>query len=131
MKKVILLLALGLAITFVNAQDTTKKKSTPVKPATQNNGVRTAVQTKDLLKPISEDLTANYKDYKVVNAFKVVKGDVTKYEVNVQKGTAANTKVKLIYDADGKFLEKKTPPVRQAPATKPAPATTTPDDQKK
>jgi hypothetical protein len=123
MKKVILLLALVMAITFVKAQDNTTK-STPAKSTTPGERpVRTAVQTKDLLKPISDDLAANYKDYKVITAFKLVKGDVTKYEVNVQKGTE---KYKLMYDADGKFLEKKTPPAKATPGTKAAPTSTTP-----
>ena len=94
------------------------------------------------MKPITEDITANYKDYKIVSALKAVKGEVTTYEVNVQKGTDAKTKVKLIYDADGKFLEKKPPvkpaPVKANPSTNPnssttpsSTPTTTPDDQKK
>jgi hypothetical protein len=123
MKKLMLVLALGLAVVMVNAQDTTKKKSsTPAKPATQNNVKRTPVKTSDLLKPISEDIDANYKDYKIMNALKAVKGDVTTYEVNIQKGADTKTKIKLIYDADGKFLEKKVPPVKPAPV-KATPAT--------
>ncbi|MGD0712045.1 MAG: hypothetical protein ABR968_12810 [Bacteroidales bacterium] len=134
MKKVILLLVLGLAITFVNAQDTTKKKSTTAKPATSPNNVkRTPVKPADLLKEITDDLAANYKEYKILgNATKIVKGDVTTYEVIIQKGTDVKSKEKLIYDADGKFLEKKAPPVKPQTAPKAATGTTTtPDTTKK
>jgi len=129
MKKLILLLVVGLAITFVNAQDNTTKSTTAKPASTSEKVVKTPVKTADLLKPITEDLTANFKDYKVLNAIKIVKGDVTKYEVNVQKGTV---KERLIYDAEGKFLEKKTPPAKPATNPKAAPASTTPaTDQNK
>jgi curli biogenesis system outer membrane secretion channel CsgG len=130
MKKVILVLTLALAVVFVKAQDNTTK-STSATPAAKpaEKIVRTPVKPADLLKVISEDISANYKEYKVVNAFKVVKGDVTKFEVNVQKGTV---KERLIYDAEGKFLEKKTPPAKPATNPKAAPASTTPaTDQNK
>jgi hypothetical protein len=105
MKKVILLLVLGLAVTFVNAQDTTKstKKTTTKTNATTDKSIKTPVKTADLLKAITDDLATNYKDYTVTSAFKVIKGDVTKYSVNVEKGTS---KFRLFYDADGKFLNK-------------------------
>ena len=37
MKKLMLVLALGLAVAIVNAQDNTTKGGTAAKPATQNN----------------------------------------------------------------------------------------------
>ena len=141
MKKVILLFVLGLAITFVNAQDSTKKATTKTPPPAGNKATRTPVKTADLLKAITDDLAANYKDYKVTNAFKLVKNDaatkqeVTTYLVNVEKGTGpAVTKLRLEYDADGKFLSKKTPPVKPPTSTKTTPTTpanTNQDDQKK
>ena len=107
MKKVILLLALGLAVTFVNAQDNTKStttKTTDKQTTKAGEFTKTPVKTTDLSKAITDNLSANYKDYKVISAFKLVKSDVTTYAVNVEKGT---DKLRLIYDADGKFIRKK------------------------
>jgi len=121
MKKVILLFVLGLAVTFVNAQDNTKGTTTKttVKSTTKAGDVtRTPVKTADLSKAITDHLSANYKDYKVMSAFKIVKGDVTTYAVNVEKGT---DKLKLIYDADGKFIRKDAPHVKPAATTKTTP----------
>ena len=106
MKRAILLLMFGLAITFVNAQDNSKstEPKTDAKQTKPSGEVtRTPVKVADLLKPITDNLAADYKDYTVKEAFKVVKGGVTSYVVVVEKGTE---KFRLFYDADGKFVRK-------------------------
>jgi len=106
MKKAILLLMFGLAITFVNAQDNSKSTApkTDAKQIKPNGEVtRTPVKIADLLKAITDNLAADYKDYTVKEANKLVKGGVTSYVVIVEKGTE---KFRLFYDADGKFIRK-------------------------
>ena len=63
---------------------------------TSGKTVKTAVPT-NLLKPITEYITDNYKEYKIVGATKIVKGNETKYEVTIQKGTDVKTKERLIF----------------------------------
>jgi len=115
MKKLMLLTVMCLAIVFANAQTATK--TAPAKATTEKKSNKTKVEVKDLLKPITENIAKDYAGYKATEAYKVVDKDVVTYEVVVTKGTAKET---LIYDKDGKFLNKVAP--KAAPATKKADA---------
>ena len=104
MKKLILLSVMCCAILFANAQTNTKTTTTNDKTtAIDQNKSKTPVQTKDLLKAITDNITKDYPGYKIMESYKITEKDVITYEVIVEKGT---TKVKLIYDKDGKFLHK-------------------------
>ena len=115
MKKVMLFLVLGLTVAFVNAQDNSKSTAPKTDAKQKPNGevTRTPVKTADLLKAITDNLAADYKDYTVKDAFKVVKAGVVSYVVNVEKGTE---KLKLFYDADGKFVRKGEAPMKKTSA---------------
>jgi len=88
MKKVMLVLFLGMAVLIVNAQ------------------TKTAVKPVDLPKEINENLTKDYKDYQVVNAFKVNTKEIITFEVMAKKDKEF---LILTYDAAGKFLKKVEP----------------------
>jgi sortase (surface protein transpeptidase) len=110
MKKLILLSVLCCAIIFANAQ--TAKTATNNKATTEQKSNKTKVEIKDLLKPITDNITKDYADYKILEAYKIVEKEVVSYEVVIGKGT---TKEKLFYDKDGKFVRKGTAPVKTAP----------------
>jgi hypothetical protein len=120
MKKIVLLLALGIAITFANAQ-TGKSTTAP----TNKNATTTTTQNKtsmkvaDLQKAITDDILKSYPGYKTLEAFKLENKGVETFEVVIEKST---DKSKLFYDTDGKFLRKA---AMSKTGTKVIPATTT------
>lgn len=86
MKKVLFVLALMMAVLVVNAQAT-----------------RTVVKVADLQKVITDNITKDYAGYTIKDATKVTLNNVVTYEVVVVKGTLSEM---LVYDKDGKFIEK-------------------------
>jgi hypothetical protein len=84
MKKFMFVMVLVMAALVVNAQ-------------------RTPVKVTDLQKSITENITKNYPGFIIKDAAKVVENSVAKYEVAITKGTTAET---LVFDKDGKFLNK-------------------------
>jgi len=80
-----LVVFLGLAIIFANAQ------------------TKTAIETKDLKKEIAENLTKDYKDFQVIKAFKVDTKGVVTFEIMAKKDKEF---LILTYDENGKFLKK-------------------------
>ena len=82
------------------------------------NAQITKVQVKpaDLSKAITDNIAKNYAGYTIKEATKVTENKVVTYDVLITKGTTSET---LVYDKDGKFLRKMTPPAAPAkPATK-------------
>lgn len=122
MKRIILLFVLATAGLFVNAQTKTTSTSTATKAATTKEkstsittpnaaSTKTLIKAEELQKAITESITKDYPDYKVLKAYKLDNKNAITYEVMVEKGTL---KENLFYDKDGKFLRK----VNQAkPAT--------------
>ena len=86
MKKLMFVLVLVMAALVVNAQ-------------------RSPVKVTDLQKSITDNITKDYAGFIIKDATKVVTNNVATYEVVVTKGTASET---LLYDKDGKFLNKVT-----------------------
>jgi hypothetical protein len=85
MKKIAFLLAFLLSVAFVNAQ------------------TRTEIKQTNLPKAINDNIALNYSGFTVQRAYKVVKENVTSYEVIVNKGSE---KDRLYYDASGVFWKK-------------------------
>lgn len=112
MKKVILIMLLGMFITFVQAQQTkTESKATPKK---------TEIKTTELSKEISTYITKNYAGFKILKAYKVdTKGEIT-YEVSVVKAAEKNV---LYFDSEGAFTKKV--PVKATTTTNKKTTTTT------
>lgn len=79
-----------LAVLVVNAQVT-----------------KVMVKASDLPKAITENIAKNYTGFTIKEAHKVTENNVVTYDVMVTKGTTSET---LVYDKDGKFLRKTTPP---------------------
>jgi hypothetical protein len=67
------------------------------------NAQRTPVKVADLQKSITDNITKNYAGFIIKDATKVVENNVVKFEVAITKGSTAET---LIFDKDGKFLNK-------------------------
>lgn len=115
---------LGAAVTFANAQvnkatstdKTTSTKSTSTastksttstsKAQTSTDNGKTMIQTSELEKAITENITKDYPDYKVLQAYKLTNANKVTYEIVVEKGTV---KEDLFYSKDGKFLKKEAP----------------------
>jgi len=107
MKKLILIIVLGLGVTFaqgqvVNGSGQNMSKSTP------NNGSmikRTMIQTTQLKKTILDNVKMDYPGYTILEAYKVSdpNNKMAAYQVQVLKGTE---KTNLYYDKDGMFLSK-------------------------
>jgi hypothetical protein len=109
MKKVILIMQLGMFITFVQAQTKTEVKATPK---------RTEIKSSDLMKDITAYISMDYAGYKILKAYKVDTKKVITYEVTVMKD---NEKYVLYFDSEGKFDKKvaktTTPVTHKAPTT--------------
>jgi hypothetical protein len=84
MKKLMIVLVLVMAAMVVNAQ-------------------RTPVKVADLQKSISEYITKDYTGFIIKDAIKVVANNAITYEVAITKGSTSET---LVFDKDGKFLNK-------------------------
>jgi hypothetical protein len=85
MKKVFLMLLIGLFVSFVYGQTKTEVKST------------------DLKKEISDNVAKDFTSYKIEKSFKSDAGGVITYEVMISN---AKEKKTLVYDKDGKFVKK-------------------------
>lgn len=84
MKKMVVLIALVMAVAVVNAQ-------------------RTPVKVTDLPKGITEYVTKDYVGYSVKDAIKIVTNNVITYETIITKGSSQET---LLFDKDGAFIKK-------------------------
>jgi hypothetical protein len=102
MKKLLFIMTLIMAVLVANAQIT-----------------KVQVKASDLPKAITDNIAKNYVGYTIKEATKVTENKVVTYDVVIHKGTAMET---LVYDKDGKFLRKMTPPAATSPAATPAPA---------
>jgi hypothetical protein len=67
------------------------------------NAQRTPVKVADLQKSITDNITKNYAGFIIKDATKVAENNVVKFEVAITKGSTSET---LIFDKDGKFLNK-------------------------
>ena len=67
------------------------------------NAQRTPVKVADLQKSITDNITKDYAGFIIKDATKVVENNVVKYEVAITKGPTSET---LVFDKDGKFLNK-------------------------
>ena len=115
MKKIVLVLVLGLAVMFANAQTNKAKKPEKVK--------KTTVKVAELEKPITDNITKDYPGYKTIEAFKLDKKGSISYQVVVKKDTSEQN---LFYSKNGVFLRKE-----KAVATKAVPANTNQGDKPK
>jgi len=105
MKKIVLVLVLGLAVMFANAQTNKAKKPEKVK--------KTTVKVAELEKPITDNITKDYPGYKTIEAFKLDKKGSISYQVVVKKDTSEQN---LFYSKNGVFLRKeKAAPSKQTP----------------
>lgn len=86
MKRVLFIMVLMMAALVVNAQ-------------------RTPVKVADLQKAITDNIAKDYVGFTIKEATNVVANNVVSYEVVVVKGATSET---LLYDKDGKFLNKVT-----------------------
>jgi hypothetical protein len=86
MKKLMFVLVLVMAALVVNAQ-------------------RTPVKVADLQKSITDNIAKDYTGFIIKDATKVVENSIVKYEVAIAKGPTSET---LVFDKDGKFLNKLT-----------------------
>jgi hypothetical protein len=84
MKKLVLMMALVMAVLAVNAQ-------------------RTSLKVTDIPKSITDYVAKDYVGYVISDATKVVANNVTSFEVTVTKGTMKDI---LSFDSMGKFLKK-------------------------
>jgi hypothetical protein len=98
MKKLLLIMTLIMAVLAANAQIT-----------------KVQVKASDLPKAITDNIAKNYAGFTIKEATKVTENKVVTYDVMITKGTTSET---LVYDKDGKFLRKVTPPATPAPAKK-------------
>jgi hypothetical protein len=84
MKKLMFVMVLVMAALVVNAQ-------------------RTPVKVADLQKSVTDYITKDFNGFIIKDATKVVTNSVTTYEVAITKGSTSET---LVFDKDGKFLNK-------------------------
>jgi hypothetical protein len=96
MKKLSFIMALMLVVMVLNAQIS-----------------KVTVKVADLPKAITENVAKNYVGFSIKEATKVTENNIVTYDVKITKGATSET---LVYDKDGKFLRKMTPP--PAPAKK-------------
>jgi hypothetical protein len=143
MKRIVLIMILGAAITFANAQATkttstnktinskstttatTKATTSKSKTQSPSESGKSMIQTSELQKAITENISKDYPDYKLLQAYKLSSNNNTTYEIVVAKG---NAKEDLFYNKDGKFLKKESPvekPKAKMPAIKPVQKTAT------
>lgn len=66
---------------------------------------RTPVKVTDLQKSITDNIAKDYTGFIIKDAVKVVENNVVKFEVAIAKGATSET---LVFDKDGKFLNKLT-----------------------
>jgi len=85
MKKVILILILGVFSTWVFGQTKTEHKNTEIQ------------------KPITEYISKNFTGFSIVKAFKVDAKGVITYDICISKDKIHE---KLYFDKDGKFMRK-------------------------
>jgi len=86
MKRLFLVLFLGSAFLFANAQ------------------LKTPVKVSELKKEITDYIAKNYdKEFSIVSVLKINSKGIITFEVTIQKDTR---KVILTFDAIGKFLKK-------------------------
>lgn len=84
MKKLMFIMVLVMTALVVNAQ-------------------RTPVKVADLQKSITNYITKDYAGFIIKDATKIVANNVVTYEVVITKGSTSDT---LVFDKDGKFLNK-------------------------
>ena len=95
MKKLLIVIALFIAVLAVNAQVINTTDST-----------RTVVKVANLQKAITDNIAKDYVGYTIKEATCVTTNNAFIYEVVIVEGTNTET---LVYDKDGKFV-KKLPP---------------------
>jgi len=110
MKKLAIITAFMVAVLTVNAQVT-----------------HVMVKASDLPKAITENVAKNYTGFTIKEANKVTENNIVSYNVMINKGTTSET---LVYDKDGKFLRKMTPPTAATPAPAGKPAEKKPHEKK-
>lgn len=107
MKKLGLILIFVAAVSFANAQvnktTTTKANKTMNQPSANMNKVM--IKTSELKKAITDNITKDYPDYMVMDAYKLTNDKTAAYEIIVEKG---NLKENLYYTEDGVFVRKET-----------------------
>jgi len=96
MKKLLIVIALFIAVMAVNAQVINTTDST-----------RTVVKVANLQKAITDNIAKDYVGYTIKEATSVTANNIVTFEVVVVKGTATEV---LVYDKKGIFV-KKLPPV--------------------
>ena len=97
MKKGLFILVLMMSVLVVNGQaDTTYKKM---------NSKQTTVKVADLPRAVTDNIAKMYPGYTVKEASTVMENMALNYHVVVSNGSATET---LVYDKDGKFLNKLT-----------------------
>jgi hypothetical protein len=84
MKKLMFVMVLLMAALVVNAQ-------------------RTPLKVADLQKSVTDYITKDFNGFIIKDATKVVTNNVTTFEVAITKGSTSET---LVFDKDGKFLNK-------------------------
>ncbi len=110
MKKLILILFLGLGITFavgrVNKNSVGNKMFNSTAFSQQQTNIKTPISISELKAGITDDISKSYPDYKILEAYKVenTDGKILSYDVLI----ASNTKkIDLFYDKDGNYLSKR------------------------
>ena len=99
MKKLFLMLLVGLFVSFAYAQNKTEEKKS-------ENKAKTEIKVADLKKEITDNIAKDYAGFKVEKAFKNDNNGVTTFNVLIAKD---NEKMMLVYDKDGKFVKKNGP----------------------
>lgn len=102
MKKLAFIIAFMMVVLAVNAQIS----HVPVKIA-------------DLPKAITDNVAKNHTGFTIKEAHKVTENNIVSYNVLINKGNTSET---LVYDKDGKYLRKTTPPATAAATTGNKPA---------
>ncbi|NTW33381.1 MAG: hypothetical protein HGB12_12290 [Bacteroidetes bacterium] len=95
MKRIVLLIIIATTFTLANAQN-----AKLVTTAKQNQ--KTSIKIAELQKTITDNITNEFSNCKILEAYKLGDGAVV-YQVVVEKDAK---KVYLYYDKDGKFLSK-------------------------
>ena len=91
MKKLLFIMAFMVAVLAVNAQVS-----------------HVTIKAADLPRSITDNVARNYTGFTIKEAQKVTEKNIVSYNVMINKGTTSET---LVYDKDGKFLRKMTPPM--------------------
>ena len=97
MKRILFVMVFIMSVLVVNGQaDTTYKKM---------NSKQTTVKVADLPRAVTDNIAKMYPGYTVKEASTVMENMALNYHVVVSNGSATET---LVYDKDGKFLNKLT-----------------------